>query len=190
MGTVRALSIARWMSPISIVRSPPATATIPLLLTALMWAPPMLTWAEPILRPLLRSAFATQARIASVASSRSTMVPFLMPCDGTVPTLVTWTFGWPARSPTRVQTLELPTSMMATIRSFVIDPPSHPAFDEQAPDDRQVIEDSHPEGHDRRDIELDAEPVGEVGQERREDRVDEEAADEDPVVEAVVDVGA
>jgi hypothetical protein len=47
--------------------------------------------------------------------------------------------------------------MIATIWSFVIDPdsPSHPAFDQQAPDDGEVVEDPDPEGHDRRDVELD-----------------------------------
>src|SRR5438876_10591768 len=53
----------------------------------------------------------------------------------------------------------------------------------------QVVEDSHPEGDDRREIQLHPQLVAEIGEPTRHDRVDQQAGDEDLVLEIAVEPG-
>src|SRR5260370_15619491 len=57
------------------------------------------------------------------------------------------------------------------------------------PDRPEVVEDPDAEGHDRRDVQLDAQLVAEIRQTRGKGRVRQQAAEEDAGLERARDVG-
>src|SRR6476661_4357686 len=111
--------------------------------------------------------------------------PFLRPDAGTVP--------WPMivirpsrlTSPMSAQTLLVPTSMptRTASRSTVLCSLRRVAgLQEVTPDERHVIQDAQPERDERYQIEIQTKSIADERQEDRDDRVDEEPADEDPIV--------
>src|SRR5512147_1134441 len=96
----------------------PFTAAAPRLFTDETCAPAMLTNAEVISSPEVDSAFFTERVIACEAAARSTMMPFLMPSDGSMPTPRIRMDLSSSTRPTRVQILVVPTSMPTTISSI------------------------------------------------------------------------
>ena len=67
--------------------------------------------------------------------------------------------------------------------------PSLCCLDEVAPDQRDVVEDPEPEVDECDQVEVEAQPVADEGQQHGHDRVGEEAADEDPIVVDAVELG-
>ena len=114
----RAPSMARLTSSLPMGRCLPGMVATPRLFMETMWPPPMLTWADTMRLPLERSAFSTEAMMASVASWMPSTIPFLTPCDGVTPTPRMRSSSSGVNSATRVQTLVLPTSMAAKTLSL------------------------------------------------------------------------
>ena len=54
--------------------------------------------------------------------------------------------------------------------------------DEVTPDQRHVVEDPEPEIDQRNEVQVQAEPIADEREDDRDDRVGNEAADEDPIV--------
>ena len=82
-------------------------------------------------------------------------------------------------SPMSAQTLLVPTSMptRTASRSTVpfVSVPSVCGLEEVAPDEGHVVEDPQAEGDERHQVQVEAEPIADEGQEHRDDRVGEEA---------------
>src|SRR6478752_7203672 len=119
--------------------------------------------------------------------------PFLSPEAGTVP----WPMivSRPSRltSPMRAQTLLVPTSMPTRTASRSTVPfvsVRLSGLQEVAPDEGHVIEDAQTEGDEGHQVESEAEPIADECQEHRDDGVDQETADEDPIVVDPVELGA
>jgi hypothetical protein len=53
---------------------------------------------------------------------------------------------------------------------------------EMTPDEGDIVEDAQAEGDERHEVEIEAKPVADEGEQHRDDRVDEEPADEDAIV--------
>src|SRR5512142_335805 len=111
-----------------------------------------------------------EAAIAAAASSMSTTIPLRMPWAGETPTPTTCTW-LPWISPIRAHILVVPTSRPTTTRFSVIltlarlHPLSLPEPGNEVPsDDRQVVEHPGAEGHDGGEVQLDPEPVSQVGE--------------------------
>src|SRR5690349_18480761 len=85
----------------------------------------MLTSAEVISSPDVDSAFSTERVIACDAAARSTMTPFLIPSEGSMPTPRMRTDLSSSTRPTNVQTFVVPTSMPTTISSILL---THPVI--------------------------------------------------------------
>src|SRR6185369_11852002 len=174
--TARATSIARRMSSRLTSRVWAVTATWPLELMLSICAPPTPTKALSIFQPERRSDRSTASRIERTVWSMLTTAPFLSPDDGTVP--------WPMKvsrpsrpiSPMSAQTLLVPTSMPTRT------PSAMPTSDEMSPDQGDVVEDPEAEVDQRDEVQVEAQPVADEGQDDRHHRVREEARDEDPIV--------
>src|SRR5689334_20554157 len=92
-------------------------------------------------------------------------------------------------SPMSVQTFDVPTSIptrTASLSTGAVALPLH----EVAPDQRHVVEDPEPEADECDEVEVEAQPVADERQDHRDDRVGDEAADEDPIVIDPVELGA
>src|SRR5215216_5568084 len=100
----------------------PLTATAPRLFTLATCAPAMLTSADVISRPEVDSAFSTERVIAWEAAARSTMIPFLIPSEGSMPTPRMRMDLSSSTRPTSVHTLVVPTSMPTTLSSILLNP--------------------------------------------------------------------
>src|SRR5215203_6359848 len=96
-------------------------------------------------------------------------------------------------SPMSAQTFDVPTSMptrtasRSTSLSFLAAcarrlGAAASSLDEVTPDEGHVVEDPEPEVDEGDEVEIEAQPVADEGQQHRDDRVGEKAADEDPVV--------
>src|SRR5215216_6177266 len=96
----------------------PLTAAAPRLLTEETCAPAMLTSAEVISIPEVDSAFSTERVMACDAAARSTIMPFLIPSEGSMPTPRMRMERLSSTRPTSVHTLVVPTSMPTTISSI------------------------------------------------------------------------
>src|SRR5436190_24278392 len=62
-------------------------------------------------------------------------------------------------------------------------------LEEVASDQGHVVEDAQAEGDEGHQVEIEAEPIADEGQEDRDDGVDQEAADEDAIVVDPVELG-
>src|SRR4051794_15029877 len=88
-------------------------------------------------------------------------------------------------SPMRAQTLLVPTSMptrtasRSTVCLFSV---TSAGLEERPPDEGPAFEDPQAEGDDRPQVQVETEPVADERQQDGDDRVDEEPADEDPIV--------
>src|SRR4051812_25507825 len=122
-----------------------------------------------------------------------TTTPFLSPEVTTVP----WPMivSRPSRltSPINATTFDVPTSIptrTASLSTYCTSPRDASAgLDEVAADERHVVEDAEPEVDQRDEIEVQAQAVADERQQDGDDRVHDEAADEDPVVVVAVELG-
>src|SRR6187402_323887 len=64
-----------------------------------------------------------------------------------------------------------------------------PVLQEVAADECHVIEDAQAEGDEGHQVEIEAEPIADEGEQDGDDRVDQEPADEDPIVVDAVELG-
>jgi hypothetical protein len=102
-------------------------------------------------------------------------------------------------SPMRAQTLLVPTSIPTRTASrstvsFVsvrvwVDRRSVD-LQEMTPDEGHVIEDPQAEGEECHEVQVQPEPIADEGQQDRDDRIDQEPADEDAIVVHAVEFGA
>src|SRR6187401_1370589 len=195
METARATSIARLMSSRVTSRWWAVTATWPRELRLSTCWPPTPTKARSIFQPDSRSARSTATAIERTVWSMLMTTPFLRPEAGTVP----WPMivSRPSRltSPMRAQTLLVPTSMptrtasRSTVR-FVSVREGLPVLQEVAADECHVIEDAQAEGDEGYQVQIVAEPIADEGEQHGDDGVDQEPADEDPIVVDAVELGA
>src|SRR6478735_7008174 len=112
--------------------------------------------------------------------------PFLCPEAGTVPWPMIVSLPSRLTSPMSAQTLLVPTSMptrtasrstvCVRLRSVC------QGLQEMTPDESDIVEDAQAEGDERHEVEIEAKPVADEGEQHRDDRVDEEPADEDAIV--------
>src|SRR5688572_13249689 len=96
-------------------------------------------------------------------------------------------------SPMSAQTLLVPTSMptRTASRSTVLSSPFRiRGLEEVAPDECHVIEDAQAEGDECHQVQVEPEAIADERQEHRDDRVDQESADEDPIVVDPVELRA
>ncbi len=100
----RAACITRSISSSLISRSSDCTATTPRLLISSVFSPGRPTQAESILKPHIRSASAAAKAMASMVSSRSTMIPFFIPSEGDSPRPIMLTVPSGRGSPTITRT--------------------------------------------------------------------------------------
>src|SRR3990170_4019751 len=190
-GTLMVLadSTARTTSSVVMTLSGRVIATTPLLFTDVICVPVIPTRALTTLKPLLRSAFSTELRIESTASSMSMMTPFRSPFDCAMPTPMICASLRRLSWPTRVQTLVVPTSIAAMtlcLGTFL-----SPTLDQKpTPDNGQVVEQAHAERDDSGQVELDAQPVGQIRQESRQQSIEEEAGQEHLVIESTLCLGS
>ena len=120
IATERAASRARITSYSSTIS--PLMPTTPRLLMEETCAPAILTKAEAISIPELCSARSTERTIARDAASRSTITPFVMPFEGSMPTPKICSEPASCTRPTSVQTFVVPTSIPTTISSILMAP--------------------------------------------------------------------
>src|SRR5215210_7938519 len=122
-----------------------------------------------------------------------TTTPFLRPEAGTVP--------WPmiVRRPSRLtspmsaQTFVVPTSIptrTASLSTCRWSPAAGPLLDEVTTDESDVVEDPEAEVDQRDEVEIEAEAIADEREEDGDDRVRDEAADEDPIVVDAVELRA
>src|SRR5215212_3065257 len=83
----------------------------------------------------------------------------------------------------RAQTLLVPTSMATSV------PWTTPTSDVVPPDQSDVVEDPEPEVDERHQVQVEAEPIADEGEDDGHDGVGHEARDEDPVVVDAVELG-
>src|SRR6266516_3969240 len=86
-------------------------------------------------------------------------------------------------SPMRAQTLLVPTSIPTRT------PSTTSTSNEVPPDQGDVVEDPQPERDQCHEVQVDAQPVADEGQDDGHDRVRHEARDEDAVVVDAVELG-
>src|SRR5689334_15675274 len=94
-------------------------------------------------------------------------------------------------SPISVQTFDVPTSIptrTASLSTFVVRA-SCSRLDEVAADQRHVVEDPEPEVDQCHEVQVEAEPITDEGEDDGHDRVRDEPADEDPIVVDAVELG-
>src|SRR4051795_9813837 len=63
-----------------------------------------------------------------------------------------------------------------------------PWLDEVPPDECDVVEDPEPEADEGDEVEVEAQPIAHEGEQHGDERVDDEAADEDPIVVDAVEL--
>src|SRR4029079_2817768 len=187
--TARATSIARLTSSRVTSLRGPLTATWPGEFRLSTCWPPTATKARSIFQPDRRSARSTDSAIERTVWSMLTTTPFFRPDDGTVPWPMTVSRQSRRSSPMSVQTLDVPTSLPTRTASLSTGGVALPLH-EVAPDERHVVEDPEPEADQRDEVEVEAQAVPDERQEHRDDRIGEEAADEDPIVVDPVELGA
>src|SRR6266568_6405618 len=215
--TARAASITRLTSSCPISRSERATAIMPRLFWLRTCVPAMPTKADSTLWPHIRCAASTAWLMPLTVFSMLTTTPRRRPSEDASPK-PTMLRPRSVGSPTTQQILVVPISSAVTYLERgknlswnvgwnwqahygVVPPPKqhnrlrviHRFFvvllEQMPPDDCQVVKDSHTEGDDRGEIQLDAELVAQVGQRTRRERVDEQPGDEDFVLEVSVQPG-
>src|SRR3954451_11991599 len=193
--TARATSIARLMSSRVTSRWCAVTATWPVELRLSTCCPPTPTNARSIFHPDSRSARSTASVMERTVWSMLTTTPLRSPLVSTVPWPITVRRPSRLTSPIRAQTLDVPTSMPTRTASRSTCGVSLlirrcGTLDEVPPDQRDVVEDPEPEADEGDEVEVEAQPVAHEGEQHGDERVDDEAADEDPIVVDAVELGA
>src|SRR3954447_13267007 len=193
--TARATSIARLMSSRVTSRWCAVTATWPVEFRLSTCWPPTPTKARSIFQPDSRSARSTASVMERTVWSMLTTTPLRSPLVSTVPWPITVRRPSRLTSPIRAQTLDVPTSMPTRTASRSTCGVSLlirrcGTLDEVPPDQRDVVEDPEPEADEGDEVEVEAQPVAHEGEQHGDERVDDEAADEDPIVVDAVELGA